>query len=489
MCYDKKKYLLSTVTDLEKAGQAIENIKTCKAEEVNRYVTDFVRTFLFLSSDNILQCTQQLYSWAETAANAQPAKLYHAERLIALAYQLCNVHDKALQYVNFSQKHFEEISEPEGVALCIELRGGIYRTMGNFELAMKYSWQAYAVLKHSKEFKLFLCACLNTMAHVSMELHNYDDAAKWFMECLEESTTINLDYFRVYALHGLGNVSIAQNKFPDAKTYFEKALLVAEESKLPTSIGNALTELAHYYFLSGLYGEAERLNTDALTLRKRNNFIGAAVTNCIHLGEIYIKIEKWENALQILDEGLVMAEEIKVRPKIYMIHRLLSKIFRGRGDLAKALSHFEMFHDIREQVEKEDYARKLADARLLFEAEQTRKENIVIKKQKEEIERKNTELQETIDELTITRISRKAKALTLIIAIVLFILEDAILYFALHLVGDSGYFISLIVKMVIIFSLSPINMSIEKTLVKKVIRRKKIIAEAAIPALQSIGEP
>ena len=83
-----------------------------------------------------------------------------------------------------------------------------------------------------------------------------------------------------------------------------------------------------------------------------------------------------------------MAEEIKVRPKIYMINQLLSKIYRSKGDYAKAFFHFELFHDIREQVEKEDYARKLADARLLFEAEQTRKENIIIKKQKEEIQQK-----------------------------------------------------------------------------------------------------
>lgn len=41
-----------------------------------------------------------------------------------------------------------------------------------------------------------------------------------------------------------------------------------------------------------------------------------------------------------------------------------------------------------------------ADAKVMFEAEQTRKENVIIKEQKAEIQRQNRQLQDTIDELT-----------------------------------------------------------------------------------------
>src|SRR6185369_13726670 len=141
----------------------------------------------------------------------------------------------------------------------------------------------------------------------------------------------------------------------------------------------------------------------------------------------------------------------------YQVHLLLSKVYKAKNDLEKSLYHYEIFHEVREQVQEEDNVRKLADAKLIFEAEQTKKENIIIKKQKQEIEQKNIELQETIDELTITRISRKAKALTLFIAIVLFIFEDSILEFALHILSSENYYISLAVKIGIVFSLNPID--------------------------------
>jgi hypothetical protein len=136
---------------------------------------------------------------------------------------------------------------------------------------------------------------------------------------------------------------------------------------------------------------------------------------------------------------------------------------------------------VREQVQEEDNARKLADAKIIFEAEQTKKENVIIKRQKQEIEKKNIELQETIDELTLARVSRKAKALTLGVAIVLFIFEDPIIGFSLKLLSSHNYWLSLFLKMAVIFSLSPINGAIEHYLLKKVIRKKKQYPESLVP--------
>ena len=83
-----------------------------------------------------------------------------------------------------------------------------------------------------------------------------------------------------------------------------------------------------------------------------------------------------------------------------------------------------------------------------------------------------------IDELTRAKIGRKAKALTLALAIVLFIFQDAILGTALRLLASNNYFVLLAVKMAIIFSLSPINRAIERHLLKRVARAR------ATPALK-----
>ena len=168
------------------------------------------------------------------------------------------------------------------------------------------------------------------------------------------------------------------------------------------------------------------------------------------------------------------------------VNALTGSIHAVTQDPRRSLFHFKRFHELREEVEREDKARSLADAKAMFEAEQTRKENAVIKRQKAEIEQKNRELQDTIDELTRARIGRRAKALTLAVMIVLFIFQDAILRTALRLLASDNYLLLLGVKMAIIFSLSPINKAIEHHLLKGVMkedrRRRAALAEAAAPA-------
>ena len=175
----------------------------------------------------------------------------------------------------------------------------------------------------------------------------------------------------------------------------------------------------------------------------------------------------------MLEKGLKLAEEINVKLKMYQIHFQFSEIYEEQKDLAKSLYHFKKFYELREQVEQEDNDKKIRNAQIVFESEQTKKENVIIKKQKEEIERKNIELQETIDKLTKARIGKKARAITLFIAIGLFMMEDLILHFALTIVNSDNYFIYIAVKMIIIFSLSPINKAIEGFLLRKMVREKK----------------
>ena len=205
------------------------------------------------------------------------------------------------------------------------------------------------------------------------------------------------------------------------------------------------------------------------------------MTSCLGLAEIRGRRGRWPEALALLERGRAIAEELAVKPKLAQVHQQLSALYERTGDLERSLAHHKRFHELREQVEREDGARHLADAEAVFEAEQTRKENAIIREQKAEIQRQNRQLQDTIDELTRARIGRKAKAMTLALAIVLFIFQDAILRTALRLLASDNYFLLLGVKMAIIFSLAPINRGIERHLLKQV-KGKRRLAAAESPA-------
>lgn len=464
---------MNTITENEKFDLLLNQFKDASVSDCDKVFVSIYDKFRFLTKEDKTIFSENLFNWAAAVKSSQPVKFAYAEFLIALKHFTAEENESALKILVRTRQAFDELNNEEGLALCATLFGAIYRTFGNFELALKILWEAFSLHKKSGLNPIAISAVANSIANIDFEYQNFQESAQMFGVAYEESIKANDFYFKIYALHGLGKVRLSQQKFDDAKEFFEEALELARQNNHPMHIANSLTELTKLYVHLKNYSEGERLCIQSLQIRENNNFKGGVVTSYILLAEIKMLQLRYDEAWNVLQSGLAIAEKIKVKPKVATIHHLLSQIKGYLKDYEGSLFHYRQFHITREEVEKEDNARKISDAKLVFEAEQTRKENVVIKKQKEEIEKKNTELQNTIDELTRTKISRKAKVWTLALIIVLFIFQDWILGTALRWLHSDNYFLLLAVKMGIIFSLSPINKAIEKYLLSKVVKEKE----------------
>jgi tetratricopeptide (TPR) repeat protein len=461
------------MSPLEKVNHLLTSLKNCSAAEINTYFDLLLEVFPTLNQPEKKEIAKGFYTWVEENSAKQPLKFAYAKYLLALEAFFGEDYEAALRLGAEAHKLFTEQSEPDGVALASGLLGATYRTLGTIDLALKELWEAYDQLKKSLKYKHNTMACAFQIASIYTELKNHEEALPLFETVLKMALQEKNAIWIVNSSHGLGKVYLMQKNYAEAKKVLDNAMLVSDQQNNFTLIALSLTELANYHFQLGNYSEAEQMHKRALEIREQHNFIGGAITNCILLADIYKKQSRQDEAVSLLEKGLKLAEQIKVKPKMYQVHLLLSEIYKDKSDLGKSLFHYKLFHQLREEVEQEYNASKIKNMKLIFEAEQTRKENIIIKKQKAEIETKNIELQETIDELTRTKVGKKAKAFTLIIAIALFIIEEIILHSVLHLLPQDNFYFSLFVKMIIIFSLKPIDSAIEHYLLKKIIRKQK----------------
>ena len=404
---------------------------------------------------------------------AQPLKFIYAKYLLGF-YDFQNENfESALLRVNEVKKEFADLNELDAVAVCSSVLSAIFRTLGDVNLALKESWEGYQQLKKSGEFSHNMMACGYLLGSIYVEMKNYADAVPVYTTILETAERADAVIWQINVNHGFGKIYLALKKYPEAQAYLEQAKRIAEKTQAPLLISISLTDLAVYYSETGDYKAAEELHKQSITIREQHAFVGGAITNCIKLGEIYIQQSRFDDAIDILNKGLQLGEQINVKLKNYQVHELLSEVYQAKNDFEKSLYHYKLFHKLRGEVEVEDNEKKIKNMHMMFEAEQTFKENIIIKKQKAEIEHKNIELQETIDELTLSKINRKAKALTLAIAIALFFVEDLLLDFILHKLPEDNFILSFGAKILIVFSLKPKERGIEHLLLKKVIKKKK----------------
>jgi tetratricopeptide (TPR) repeat protein len=463
------------VTDFDDVTASLAALKKDSTANLQAHLPTALRQFRFIDRTERRELADGFAAWASAGA---PTPVVGGYALFFQAMDRFIDEDLrvSLQLVMRARATFAEHDERDGLGLSAMMIGAIYRTFGNYDLALKTLWEGYELLKASGKHPVFLAATANSLANVELDMDHLDEARSMFQVAYDESTRADDFYFRIYGLQGLARVQLRQQHRDEALAILEQALALAEHHQHPLHISNSLTELASFQFSLGNLDEAEALSARALDIRERHRLLAGAVTNCLRLAEIRVNRSRCDEALPMLQRALTVAEELDVKPKMAQAHQQLSQLYERTHDLEKSLHHFKTFHALREEIEREDSARKLADARTVFEAEETRKENAIIRAQKAEIELTNRELQATIDELTRAKIGRKAKAMTLALAIVLFIFQDAILGTALRLLASNNYFVLLAVKMAIIFSLSPINRAIERHLLKRVARKRNTLA-------------
>jgi tetratricopeptide (TPR) repeat protein len=461
------------MSNYEKVKQLFAEVKKASLSEIAAKFTIIFELFSLLKKEEKEESSADFYKWAMENTKEQPIKLAYAKYMVSVNDMFSDKYDSAILFSNEAQKIFSEEGDANGVAICSLLLGTSFRSLGSLDLALKEFWAAYDQLKKSGAYPHYIMACSFQIAGTYVEMKQFDEALPLFLSTLEMAERLNNDLWRINSLQGLGRTYLMQKKYSEAKNSLDRSLSISQKLDLPRFIATSTSELGNYFFEINDLSESEKLHKEALAIREQHDLSGGAITDCIHLGEIYIKQSKTEEAIFILSKGLEQAKKLKTWPKIYQIHFLLSGIYEAKKETEKSLFHYKLFQKIREQVELEDTAKKIKNIQLVFEAEQTKKENVIIRKQKEEIENKNIELQETIDELTRTKVGKKAKAFTLIIAIILFLLEELILHSVTHLLPEDNFYLSFGVKMLIILSLKPIDSAIEHFLLKKIIKKEK----------------
>lgn len=109
-----------------------------------------------------------------------------------------------------------------------------------------------------------------------------------------------------------------------------------------------------------------------------------------------------------------------------------------------------------------------------------------IQKINSEIEARNIELQETIDELTKARASKKAATIVIILAVMLFLVSEGVLEPIVEANTQNPY-IGFAFKGVIALLIKPLESLVEKQLIKNAVKNKRNVVEEAKLKTKEVG--
>lgn len=185
---------------------------------------------------------------------------------IARLFKMMKNYQKSLEYVNKSLDIYQKIENEQGIStgvtLCLKEKGSIYYEMGRLDKAIEYSLQVLEINKgHGNERGV-----ANT--YVSLGRIYYDNkdfvkAIDYFKKANYIKDTLKDETEKASILRYLGKIYLKQGNIPTAQKYLKQSLIFAEKQNLKEDIKES------YLGLSELY---EKMNDPKNALKYYKNY-------------------------------------------------------------------------------------------------------------------------------------------------------------------------------------------------------------------------
>ncbi|MBN2431418.1 MAG: tetratricopeptide repeat protein [Acidobacteria bacterium] len=386
-------------------------------------------------SNEQMHIQQQLASLEQI----QPESPVKVDRMLELAERIAiSMPRDSLELISRAETLAERLDYTRGRIHGMTMLGFAQFMMSDFETARENLQQAYDLAEKAEEKDLQAFA-LTIMAIAQQNLGNFDEAFALAFQGLKMNQAMGnrrleawnlyaaaggfqemgdlpraLDYLErasrlfgetgdrvgaAWAHNGIGRVHQSRHEFDTAHRFFFRSLRLFEGVGNIIGEARALHDLGQILVERAEYEPALLYHLKSLQLRISAGNKQAQTMSLINIGRLFLRQNDTDKALGFLQKALVLSTEIKVKPRLYQAHEALSQAFEMKGDKAKALQHYQRFHQLKEQVFNDETNARIKNLQIRFETEQSEKEAELIRLKNEELQDKNRQLEKLLQEL------------------------------------------------------------------------------------------
>ncbi len=256
-------------------------------------------------------------------------------------------YDLALKYLNYLAERDMTISSQARVQRHI----GLVLFKRNENDLATIHWELGLDLARSASLNDESLSLLSYLSMITSQNRDYERAEKYLHEAtaLAQSTENWLELCR--AQGNLGRLAIISDRYLEADSFLAEALKIALEHDFPsiacgvnnmrglamTSLGNLEAAYKHYF--------------NGLQIARTNRFNARILEIITNLGHLLREMERHNEAILYLEEGLELARQFKDRAKEGHILMDLGIAAADQGDFKQASNHMTYAYAVADEIE------------------------------------------------------------------------------------------------------------------------------------------
>jgi signal transduction histidine kinase len=302
---------------------------------------------------------------------------------IGIIYEIQGNFPLSLKYYKESLKIYEEINVKPEEADCLLSIGLIYATQGNYPMSLEYIQKS---LKINEEIgdKQQTANCLNSIGIIYDEQANYTLALTYYQKSLKITEETDYRQGEAYCYNNIGEIYKKQKKYTSALSYYLQSLKISEESEDKRGMAVTMNNIGTIYYHQANFDLALDYFQKALKISEEINeklFISDSYTN---LGSLYLARFNYKKALNYTQKSLEIAREYEFLNEQKRIYLQLSEIYTAIKDYKNALENYILYKEFNDSIFNEKNIQKITGLEYQYEFEKE-KQAIELEQQKKDV--------------------------------------------------------------------------------------------------------
>jgi signal transduction histidine kinase len=218
-----------------------------------------------------------------------------------------------------------------------EYNAALTSSLEAVELSKKYNFYQYVEVIHQA-------------GDAYLEISQLELSAQYLYQALQLSEAAGLKHQTGKIYNSLAWLTKIQRKHEVAIDYTNKAQLLLEQVGDPYGVAESYNVRGLTYTLLGDYSKAEEQYKKSLQIRKQINHATGVAGSLYNLADIYLEMERNQEALTLLNEVVVIEEKIGNKPNLSMTYGLIARQLVREKRFTEALTFLKKA----EQISKDD---------------------------------------------------------------------------------------------------------------------------------------
>ncbi|MFZ5553266.1 MAG: tetratricopeptide repeat protein [Bacteroidota bacterium] len=295
----------------------------------------------------------------------------------------------AMQNVEIVRSRLNQVDNPRVSSYARIFLSIMEMYLGNYDAAFNLVVQA------TKEYEGFEKEqnygwCHYSMGIIYSDLKDFENAEKKFLEAHQHFSRNDYSYGIARSETGIATLYLKQGKTDKAEKLFLQSVKIFDELEVTSGSSRVYNDLGELNKVKGDFATAEKYLSKAINIRRGTEHWQGLATSLNEMADIYLKTEKPDNAIRILEEAVDICTKINNRNKLFRAYYLLYQGHKMKNNPEKALHYFESFHAVKEEATSVDLTNRIKKMEKQMATEKAEKET--------ELERiRNTELKYAYD--------------------------------------------------------------------------------------------